>query len=329
MVTDEPTELGKESGISLSGGESRRPADCMIAGLNWLAQARRDAYWADLTMAGSAANPWVTSYVLARLGEFPKNAISHPLREQIDGSLDWLERSRIAGSGWCGLLGEPDAFTSSWAIMALRSHGRGVARSALDLVLRCRQGNGGFAGYPPDSSVSAPVSGSSLEVTVSALRAVSMCDSAAIDFLASRVRGDVPVSAPARLSRLYICSEILDWDNGLAPRSLVHQVAQSALQSDSERAYEQALLLRCLLRVRNHRSWPAALVLRQMQRADGSWPACAVLAPSGQPPAAVTPLAFADTGVISTVTALSALVMSESQPGLYFGSDLPRRFYAS
>ncbi len=327
-MTDE--SAGKQSGISLSGADlARRPADCIAAGLKWLAQAHQEAHWTDLTTAGSAASPWVTSYVLARLGEFPRNLISRGLGEQIERSLDWLEQTRVAGSGWGGFLAEPDAFATSWAIMALRSHGRSVARSALDLVLRCRQANGGFASYPPDGVVASPLSGSSLEVTVTALRAISMCDSAAIDFLASRLRGDVPASAPARLARLYVCSEILDWENGLAPRSLVQQLAQSALQIDSDKPYEQALLLRCLLRLRNHRTWQAAAALREMQGSDGAWPACAVLAPSGQPSAAVSPVSFADTGVISTVTALSALVMSESQPGLYFGSDLPRRFRAS
>jgi hypothetical protein len=43
------------------------------------------------------------------------------------------------------------------------------------------------------------------------------------------------------------------------------------------------------------------------------------------------PVSFGDTGVVSTVNALAALAMYESQPGLYYGSDvpLPRRYRES
>lgn len=328
---NESTELCEEPPTSLSSGGIRRgtAADCIAAGMRWLAKSHLNTNWVDLTMTGPAGEVWVTAYVLARLGEFPQELLRGAIAAQVERSLGWLERVRIPGSGWNGLTGQPDAFTTSWAIMALRSHGRSVARSALDLVLSCRQANGGFAASPPQASVDVRFNLSSLEVSITALRALSMCDSASIDFLAARLSGDMPGSHSGRLARLYVCSEILDWEKGFLPRALLHRAAQCTVQSDSDKAYDQALLLRCLLGLRNHRAWTAADVLRRLQRPDGSWSGCAVVAPSALPSTALNSAGFAETGVISTVTALSALMMSESQPGLYFGSDLPRRFRES
>jgi len=70
-------------------------------------------------------------------------------------------------------------------------------------------------------------------------------------------------------------------------------------------ALDRALLLRCLLRLGMQRAWTLAAILRTMQTEEGSWSEH-----DGQK-------------IIATVTAVSALVLGESQPGLYFGSDLP------
>jgi hypothetical protein len=81
----------------------------------------------------------------------------------------------------------------------------------------------------------------------------------------------------------------------------------------AESALEQALLLHCLVRLRLNRAWTQAASLRALQKDDGSWPG-----PS------MAPLNCDNNNVIPTVTAVSALVLGESQPGLYFGSDVPR-----
>jgi hypothetical protein len=70
-------------------------------------------------------------------------------------------------------------------------------------------------------------------------------------------------------------------------------------------------------------AWSVAAGLRRLQQPDGSWPGAAQLAPlsaaGDQPPAPY----FDEYGILSTVTALSALATADLQPGLYFGSDLP------
>lgn len=299
-------------------------AESISAGLEWLAAARRDDHWRDCTALGEAAAPWVTSCVLARLGELPDGYISYSLRQQIEESLDWLERVRIVGSGWSGPSGSPDAFTTSWATLALRAHGRSVPRSALDLISRCRQANGGFSPYPLEGVEDKASGISSPEVTATVLRAVGMADSSATGFLASQLEMDLPTGAPDRTSRLYVCSEVMDCASGVAPWSLLNRVSRCIAPLGAENPYDQALVLRSLLRLRNQRAWAAAAALREMQLGDGSWPASTVLLPASQP-AIVNGACLADTRTITTATAVSALVINESQPGLYFGSDLPRR----
>lgn len=328
-MTDEPTGLDKKisNPIPLAEASGRRSIkETISAGMEWIAGAGHNGRWTDFSAQRGNADMWVTANVLARLGEFPADYISQALSVQIHQSLDWLEQARMKGSGWAGLgTSEPDAFTTSWAILALRAHRRSVPRSALDLLLSCRQPNGGFAAYAQGSPMDGPLNPSSPEITVTALRALSITDSAAEEFLLSRLRTNPQAAVAGRASRLYVSAEILDWESGLAPWPLLNRVSQFTVQFDLEKPYEQALLLRTLLRLRNSRAWLAAAALRDMQLADGSWPACAVPFPSIQASAVINPVAFCDKRVIASATALSALVMSESQPGLYLGSDLPRK----
>jgi Prenyltransferase and squalene oxidase repeat len=328
-VTDQPAKLDKNMPITVSPENEiqlrRSNAEAISAALDWLAGRCDDTHWSDFTMLDRARDVWVTAHVVARLGELPVDCITVLLRPQLEAALNWLEKARVSGSGWSSSAShEADAFTTAWAILALRAHGRAVPRSAMDMLLRCRQANGGFSACAHGVSVQGGQNLSTTEVTVTALRALSMCDSAAEDFLASRLRTELPTTASGRASRLYVCSEILDWETGLAPWALLSRASQCTAQFDLEKPYEQALLLRSLLRLRNQRAWPASAALRDMQLIDGSWPACSVVGPVAHISSSGNPASFADTRVVSTITALTALVMSESQPGLYFGSDLPR-----
>lgn len=325
-MTDQPARLEKQLTASASAPQEspRRhfAAESITAGLQWLSAAHEHDHWTDSSMLDNGFDVWVTACVLARLGELPPAFISHSLRQQIERSLDWLEHARLAGQGWSvNSSAVPDAFTTSWAIIALRSHRRSVPRSSLDLLLRCRQANGGFSPYPQGAPLDGPYNVSSPEITVTALRALGMCDSAAEAFVSSHLRGDVSLAGVARTARLYICSEVLDWESGLGSRSFLNKVSQSIPPLGDVRAYEQALVLRSLLRLRNQRAWAVGAALRGMQLEDGSWPAGPVhgLLPAQTPGS----LCCTNFRTITTATAISALVMSESQPGLYFGSDLP------
>ena len=238
-------------------------------------------------------------------------------------ALNRLQARAVAGSGWsCTESGKPDAFTTAWAILALRCHRRAVPRAAIEFLLRCREPNGGFTAYPYQALPEEHSEGASAEITVTALRALSMCDRAGGDFVTAHLRNDLSSTPLGNSSRFYICAEILDWGSGLAPWPLLNQVSQSAIQFDLGRPYEQALLLRILSRLRNQRAWLAASALQKMQRPDGSWASSPVAAQEKSNGAGLTAVSDAHATVLSTITALAALSVHESGLGC---SDSARR----
>lgn len=301
-------------------------AESIAAALEWLSTAYVNDHWTDLAMPSGAADVWVTACVLARLGDLPLACIGHRLQQDIEKALDWLERVRVPGSGWCGPhSGDPDAFTTSWAILALRSHHRSVPAPSLEMVLRCRQANGGFSAYARNTRFDGPYNVIRPEITITAMRALRIRDSAAEAFVISCLGNDSAAQG-SMASCLYVCSEALDRSESLVPSwPLLKQISQWIAACSVEQPYELALLLRALLRLRDQRAWEVAVALCAMQLAEGSWHASAALGPSSQILRTVSPAGFAHSKTIATTTALSALAMSKSQPGLYFGSDLPRR----
>jgi hypothetical protein len=303
----------------------RSRLDSIVAGLSWLTRAFQDGQWIDSAFDGRP-DLWVTACTLARVGELPSPYITQSLRAQIATSLGRLEQAALAGSGWASMeLGAADAFTTAWAILALRSHRRAVPRSAIDFLLRCQEPNGAFTPRPCHSAANGNANGASAEITVTVLRALSMCDRAAGDFVISQLRNDLSSTPAGKSSRFYICSEILDWESGLAPWPLLHLVSQSAIQFDLGRPYEQALLLRILSRLRNQRAWLTAESLEKMQLPDGSWPSCSAAGLQPQNLASqnlestngssAIASSVAQPVVLSTVTAVSALAIHEAGLG--------------
>ena len=307
------------SGSALTRASS---ANSIASGLSRMS----DAEWNAGQIVGSRCGVrlWITASVLARLGELPSEYIDTVPRKKLDQSLDYLERSQTPGSGWSENGSErADAFTTSWTMIALRSHRRPVPGAAVDFLLRFRQADGGFSAYPGNDPACNP---GSPGITATALRALNTCDRAAGDFLASGLRDDLSSKLAGKSSRFYLCSEILDWEAGLAPWPVLHLVSQSAVQFDMEGAYQQALLLRILLRMRNQRAWLAAATLRKMQLADGSWPTLSLVAPpieSGTTPlieSGTTPLSATEKELLTAATAISALAINDAQPGGYFAN---------
>lgn len=326
------TELinGMELGVKmtdpviLANAVPRYSGDGLImAGLAWLTRVHQEGQWIDSDLPGDGSRLWVTACTLARLSELPSEYISPALRQQIEMALNRLQARAVAGSGWsCTESGKPDAFTTAWAILALRCHRRAVPRAAIEFLLRCREPNGGFTAYPYQALPEEHSEGASAEITVTALRALSMCDRAGGDFVTAHLRNDLSSTPLGNSSRFYICSEILDWGSGLAPWPLLNQVSQSAIQFDLGRPYEQALLLRILSRLRNQRAWLAASALQKMQRPDGSWASSPVAAQEKSNGAGLTAVSDAHATVLSTITALAALSVHESGLGC---SDSARR----
>jgi hypothetical protein len=270
--------------------------------LAYLLRQRRNGRWGHLNLPCGATDAGITACVLARLGEVPSLLINPSFERPIVGSLDWLESAHNVQRGW-GDHGLDDMETTAWAVIALRKHGRSVPVIALDFIRRCWQPDGGFGKHP--ESASDP------ETTALAILALGADAKPrardAANFLSSWLKADGKKTA----SPLFVCAGILDWDRNLASLELLNQACQLTRGFQTESAFEQALLLQCMVRLRLNRAWILAAGLRDAQLDDGSWPSAA--GPS-----------LGDNRIISTVTAVSALVLGDVQPGLYFGSDLPR-----
>jgi Prenyltransferase and squalene oxidase repeat len=283
----------------------RSNAEAVAAGLVYLLQERRNGRWGHLNLPWGAADAAVTACVLARLGELPSHFMNRYVRGAIADSLDWLQAAQIPEGGW-GYLGESDAETTAWAVIALRKHGRRAPDCALDIIRRCRRPDGGF-GRNPEAVSSVP------ETTALAIQALGASESSQARDAAGFLSYWLENGTDRLASSLFVCSAVLEWEKGFAPVALVNQACQLATGFQAESAFDQALLLRCLIRLRLNRAWSLAASLRTAQLADGSWP--------GSPAARFN---FDDKRIVPTVTAVSSLILGDFQPGLYFGSDLPR-----
>jgi hypothetical protein len=340
-VTDQQSELDRQTRksdkrlaenreIAPTSAQRGAGADAIAAGLEFLFSVRQQNLWTLHPPAPTESAAWVTAYVLVRLGEIPAEHISSSQRQQIGESLDWLLETRTPRGGWgFGAAGSSDdADSTAWAVMALRQHGRPVPNEALELIRRCRRSDGGFALAPTSSETGRPSDDSSAsapDVTAIAVRALASIDAASSEFLASNLRTDLQKTRCRLASRFFVSSTLLDWEPGMAPWFVVNAVRQLTCQHPSEGAWEQALLLRCMMRLRIQTAWTILADLRSLQQADGSWPGSAMLVPLCPVPADHSGPHFDEQGILATATALSALAMVDLQPGLYFGSDLPFR----
>jgi hypothetical protein len=273
-----------------------------------MAQPGREA----VRSSDAGADVQMIACLLGRLGEMPSSYFTHAQQQQIQDSLTQLERARTPDGGWkCQAHSDDDAETTAWAIIALRLQGRSVPEPALRMLLRCRRPDGGFAAHPGEVfRQSAPAT------TALAIRALRKMDSAAEDFFALHLEATNAGSRDAT-PRFTALAEILDWEPGMASPYLLDKVRKLTPDFGGDSVMNQALLLRCLLRLRNRWAWPLAASLRAGQKEDGSW----VELETTQ--TADVAQAGADNKIVPTVTAVSALVLDELQPGLYFGSDSP------
>jgi hypothetical protein len=306
-------------------GEPRTGAQAVAAGLDFLFAELKESHWSDFTLLGSELEVWVTAWILVRLGDLsPK--YTQPFQQQVTEAIRWLAQAGTT-EGWGMARGEaPDADTTSLAVIALRKFGREVPRAALDFIRNCQRPNGGFAPYPETSTADHLFKLSAPDTTVAAVQALGTPNPRAEEFLASRVQ-DWPVPWCRLSSRFHLCAEILGSESGTASWPLLHKVSQLMSYYPRESPFEQAAYLRCAFRLQIQRTGTVASRLRSMQSPDGSWPASAALGPA-MPGVVVRhrrhPLIVDDKKTLTTAAAVSALAMHEGQPGLYFGSDLPR-----
>ena len=272
--------------------QPRLKAEAIGAGLDYLLSEHRNGHWS--ADPGAGPDLLVTACVLARLKDVLPFHSSHRLRVKISESLDWLLEAQTPGGGWAGRSGKDEAGPTAWAILALGKNGRVAPESALIWLRRCRRRDGGFGSCPDAHS-------SSLEITALSAQALGHVDDVVASFLRVRLESE----AEAVAEQLAACAAILDCERSPAWLSLVDQACQALARVPADGAANQALLLRCLLRLRLTRAWVLADNLRNTQRAEGSWHGTN------------------ENDVVATANVVSALALFDSQPGLYFGSDLP------
>ncbi len=296
--------------------------------------SHNEAYWGNESTLESAGT---TASILVRLADVPATLLSHSRQQAIQNSLDWLSQAQCHGC-WQSddlqnddlqknalrnddlqnVYRKSDCLTTALAVIALRAHGRNVPSGALEFLAACRAGDGSFAASPDQPAESDVVK--ALAVTATASRALEKINPITETFLVNGLGSALPVPGTCNASRFYVCSEILDWPAGQASMALLSKVSQLTIDAGKDTALAEALLLRSLLRLRISRSWAVAARLREMQAPDGSW-VQSFSSTSADLPGVPAP-AHASQAVVSA-TAVSALVMADSQPGLYFGSDLP------
>jgi hypothetical protein len=292
----------------------RDAAGVIRAGVDAIFALRHEAWW------GDASNPesiWTTAKVLGSLAELSAKFLTHSRRQDIQHSLDCLTHAQHNGC-WQNDNRQPDCLSTAMAVIALRCHGRSVPPAALRFLESCRVADGSFAASPGQHTE--PDMLRALAITATASRALEYVHPSTEEFLIRELGSALPVPGSCNAFKFYVCSEILDWPAGQASMQLLNKVSQLTIEAGDSTAFGQALLLRSLLRLGIARSWAVAARLRQMQAPDGSWYVAS--SPDVSIPPADGPLNCANQ-VVVIATALSALALAESQPGLYFGSDLP------
>jgi hypothetical protein len=293
---------------------ARDSAGAIRAGLDALFSLRHKAWWGD---ASKPESIWTTAKVLGSVAELSAKFLTHSRRQDIQHSLDCLTHAHHNGC-WQDDNQRPDCLSTAMAVIALRCHGRTVPPAALKFLESCRIADGSFAPSPGQNTE--PDTLTALAITATASRALEYVHPSTEEFLIRDLGSALPVPGSCNAFRFYVCSEILDWPAGQASIQLLSKVSQLTAEVGDSTALGQALLLRSLLRLGIARSWTVAARLREMQSPDGSW----YVASSANAPIhpAVGSLSCANQ-VVVIATALSALALAESQPGLYFGSDLP------
>ena len=286
-------EYEKVSDRELTPDLSRRAkTEAVSAGLDHLLSQHRRHRW---STPGFSLDSLTTACVLVRLRDVLPIHNGHRVREKLNESLDWLCEVQNPWGSWPGRSGQDDARATAWAILAFEKSGRAAPNSASDWLSGCRRGDGGFAAGS-ETGVSC------LETTALAVHALGHIDRHAEGYLCARLQS----GAAHPGEQLAACAELLDCDKSLVPLALLNLACQVTARAQEEGVADLALLLRCLIRLRLTRAWTLADRLRAVQRADGSWPG-----------------AQGDS-LVATASAVSTLVLVDSQPGLYFGSDLPR-----
>jgi hypothetical protein len=260
---------------------ARRPSPekALAKGLEFLAQVRCGTHWRDFRLPVGESDAWVTAFVLVQLAELAPGRLAAPLRQAIEEALDWLEAARTPQGGW-GYNGsvEDDADSTAWAILALRRHGRAIPPVAVRLLERCGRAGGGTGTYPDDSPYGPGWKASLPDVR--AVAAMALDKPAPETMVAPPPQALTSEGLPAAYwwaSPLYTCWTQIEWAARCGGARLPDQLRRSLLGYRTQNAWEDALLVRCLLHIH-----PAGLeepVQRLLagQQRDGGWPASAWL----------------------------------------------------
>lgn len=288
-------------------------------GLQALQSKHAEGHWTDFSLPVGNSDAWVTAYVLARLADVPDRFLTAPLRRMVADALAWLLTQRTPNGGWgYNRLAGDDADSTSWAIIALQRQGHPVPPSAFAAIHRCLCPAGGVGTYPEGAIAGQGWTQSVPDVTALAFQALSLFGESARAVFSRwpRLNGLLPAYWWA--SPLYTTAALLDCSVESGLPTILQAQHESLTRFVPTNAFDEALWLRCLLKIGHPSARAAARRLVDRQQEDGSWPAAAFLRLTS--PEVTEPWNVMDPGpiyhdrqrVFTTATAVSALGLSRN-----------------
>jgi len=286
--------------------------EAIAAGIRFLSAKREGRHWVEFTEIPGGSDLWITALVIAELSNMPVRSMNPALREELAQSADWMSGLQNDDGGWGFSAGqESDAESTSWTILALRGQGRAVPESATHFLERCRRSDGGIGLYPAERGAGRLSKPENPDVAALMMRALGTGDASAEDFLKTCWLQTNRPLPPARLqSRFHTFAMLLEWESMPPTWPVLEKLCELMSSNRAENAFDQALLLRCLTRLRIQKASSVAAGLRRMQQADGGWPSSASLRLTVSGSEGSGPIYSDDQRILTTAAAVSALAGS-------------------
>jgi hypothetical protein len=282
--------------------------EAIAAGLRFLCANRKAPHWLEFAGVDQGSDVWITAVVVAELSAIPAQLLTPDIHADLRVSTDWLLSLQNQDSGWGFKAGEnSDAESTAWAMLALRGQNRAIPAQAMDFIHSCRSTDGGIGLYPAESVPRKAARRGKPDVSALVMRALDTVDASAEEFLKiGWIQTNRPLPAARLQSRFYTCALLLEWESLPQSWPMLEKLCALMSLNRAENAFDQALLLRCLTRLRIQKASSVSAGLRRLQQVDGGWPSSAsqVTVSGTETPGAVC---LDDQRVLTTVAAIAAL----------------------
>jgi len=293
--------------------QPRDNREAIAAGIRFLSSKREGRHWMEFAGAHGGSDLWITAVVVSELSGMPARCLNPALREELQQSADWLLGIQNNDGGWGFSVGqESDAESTAWTMLALRGQDRAVPKSAIDFIQRCRRSDGGIGLFPAERGAGRLSKPGNPDVTALVMRALDTGNGFAEDFLKTCwLQTNRPLPQARLQSRFHTFTMLLDWESMPASWPVLEKLCELMASNQAENAFDQALLLRCLTRLRIQKASSISAGLRRMQQADGGWPSSASLQLTVSGAEGMGPVCLDNRRILTTAAAVAALARSE------------------